>query len=162
TCSRRSNGDASQIRTRSPRSSQRRPTFACSACSAFQRPFMLALIPLLPFLGFLVNASLGRRINKGVSGAVACGAMIGAFLVSVVVASRVIGAPEGADAIVTDLGDWITSGDFRVGLTLLADPLSTVMLLVITGIGSLIHIYSTAYMHEETSPEYARYFSYLN
>src|SRR4029077_8351010 len=54
------------------------------------------------------------------------------------------------------------AGDFSVGFTLALDPLSTVMILVVTGIGSLIHVYSTAYMHEETSPEYARYFSYLN
>ncbi len=57
---------------------------------------------------------------------------------------------------------WITSGAFRADFTLLLDPLSAMMILVVTGIGSLIHIYSTAYMHEETPPEYARYFSYLN
>src|SRR6185295_11884278 len=57
---------------------------------------------------------------------------------------------------------WITSGDFSVGFTLRLDPLSAVMILVVSGIGSLIHIYSTAYMHEETDSEYARYFSYLN
>jgi NADH-quinone oxidoreductase subunit L len=57
---------------------------------------------------------------------------------------------------------WITSGDFTAAFTLRLDPLSSVMILVVTGIGALIHIYSTAYMHEETDSEYARYFSYLN
>ena len=57
---------------------------------------------------------------------------------------------------------WIASGDFVIDLAFRLDPLSAVMILVITGIGSLIHIYSTAYMHEETDSEYARYFSYLN
>jgi NADH-quinone oxidoreductase subunit L len=57
---------------------------------------------------------------------------------------------------------WIASGDFVLDLAFRLDPLSAVMILVITGIGSLIHIYSTAYMHEETDGEYARYFSYLN
>jgi NADH-quinone oxidoreductase subunit L len=57
---------------------------------------------------------------------------------------------------------WIAAGAFRADFTLLLDPLSAVMILVVTGIGSLIHIYSTAYMHDETPPEYARYFSYLN
>jgi len=57
---------------------------------------------------------------------------------------------------------WIASGDFVVDLALRVDPLASVMILVITGIGSLIHIYSTAYMHEESDWEYARYFSYLN
>src|SRR5262245_13427225 len=123
---------------------------------------MLILIPLLPFVGFLINAFLGRRLSKGVSGAVACAAMIGAFLVSAVAGWRVIGAGEHDSAIVNEVYNWISSGDFSVGFTLALDPLSTVMILVVTGIGSLIHIYSTAYMHEETSAEYARYFSYLN
>src|SRR6185503_8512596 len=57
---------------------------------------------------------------------------------------------------------WIASGEFRLDVTFLVDPLSAVMLLVITGIGSLIHIYSTAYMHDEVDSEFARYFSYLN
>src|SRR5262245_16467852 len=123
---------------------------------------MLILIPLLPFVGFLINAFLGRRLSKGVSGAVACAAMIGAFLVSAVAGWRVIGAGEHDSAIVNEVYNWIASGDLSVGFTLALDPLSTVMILVVTGIGSLIHIYSTAYMHEESSSEYARYFSYLN
>ena len=57
---------------------------------------------------------------------------------------------------------WIRSGDFALDLTFRLDPLAAVMILVITGIGSLIHIYSTAYMHEETDADYARFFSYLN
>jgi NADH-quinone oxidoreductase subunit L len=123
---------------------------------------MLALIPLLPFVGFLVNAGLGRRFSKGVSGGIACAAMIGAFLVSVASSWRIITAGEHGTAIVNEVYNWIAAGDFSVGFTLALDPLSTVMILVVTGIGSLIHVYSTAYMHEETSSEYARYFSYLN
>ena len=57
---------------------------------------------------------------------------------------------------------WIASGDLTVDLAFRLDPLSAVMILVITGIGSLIHIYSTAYMHDERDSEFARYFSYLN
>ena len=57
---------------------------------------------------------------------------------------------------------WIASGDFVVDLTLRLDPLAAVMILVVTGIGALIHIYSTAYMHDEVDSEFARYFSYLN
>src|SRR5213075_2047581 len=70
--------------------------------------------------------------------------------------------PAEDRAIAPPAFTWITSGDFSVGLTLRLDPLSTVMILVISGIGSLIHVYSTAYMHEEADSEYARYFSYLN
>jgi NADH-quinone oxidoreductase subunit L len=123
---------------------------------------MLLLIPLLPFLGFLVNASFGRRLSKAVSGALACGAMAGSFAVALVAVVRLIGLPEDARAITNRVFSWITSGDFTASFTLRLDPLSSVMILVITGIGLLIHVYSTAYMHEESDSEFARYFSYLN
>src|SRR5919201_549336 len=123
---------------------------------------MLLLIPLLPFLGFLVNASFGRRLTKGAAGAVACGAMILSFVVSVAAVFRLVSYDPESRAIVQSVYDWITSGDLTVPLTLRLDPLSAVMILVVTGIGSLIHVYSTAYMHEERDAEYARYFSYLN
>jgi NADH-quinone oxidoreductase subunit L len=123
---------------------------------------MLALIPLFPFVGFLLNAFLGRRISKAASGALACGAMIASFGVAVVAVWSLVGLPPQSRAITQPVFDWITSGDFDVSVALRVDPLSAVMILVVTGIGALIHIYSTAYMHEETDPEYARYFSYLN
>src|SRR3954468_8783476 len=121
---------------------------------------MLLLIPLLPFLGFLINAGLGRRLPKSVSGGVACLAMVGAFGVSV--AAALAGGQAAGHAIQQTVFNWIPSGDLQIPFALRVDPLSTVMILVITGIGSLIHIYSTAYMLEETDAEYARYFSYLN
>src|SRR5213075_2779373 len=70
--------------------------------------------------------------------------------------------PAEDRAIAPPAFTWITSGDFSVAFTLQGDHLSAVMILVVSGIGSLIHVYSTAYMHEETDSEYARYFSYLN
>jgi len=121
---------------------------------------VLALIPLLPLAGFLVNAFLGKRLPKSVSGGVACLAMLAAFAVSVSAVLTMRGTPDRA--IEQTVFTWITSGDLNIGASFRVDPLSSVMILVITGIGSLIHIYSTAYMHEETDSEYARYFSYLN
>ena len=123
---------------------------------------MLLLIPLIPFVGFLLNASFGRRISKGASGAVACGAMAGAFVVALASVWKLVALPVESRAIVNTVFTWIASGDFTAAFTLRLDPLSSVMILVITGIGTLIHIYSTAYMHEESDSEYARYFSYLN
>ncbi len=123
---------------------------------------MLLLIPLLPLVGFLVNASLGRRLSKAAAGAVACGAMVASFAVSLTAVVRLVAMPPESRAIVERVFRWITSGDFDLGFTLRLDPLGAVMILVVSGIGSLIHIYSTAYMHEESDPEYARYFSYLN
>ena len=121
---------------------------------------MLLLIPLLPFVGFLVNASLGRRLPKSVSGGVACLAIIASFAVSVLSVMAVQSAADGF--LEATAFNWMASGDLQIPLTLRLDHLSSLMILVITGIGSLIHIYSTGYMHEESDGEYARYFSYLN
>jgi NADH-quinone oxidoreductase subunit L len=123
---------------------------------------MLLLIPLLPLIGFLINAALGRRISKPASGAVACGAIGASFLVALTTVWRLVSMPVESRAIVDHVFTWISSGRFTAAFSLRVDPLSSVMILVITGIGTLIHIYSTAYMHEETDSEYARYFSYLN
>ena len=121
---------------------------------------MLLLIPLLPFLGFLVNAFLGRRLPKSVSGGVACLAIIGSFAVSVLSVMAVQSATDGF--LEATAFNWMASGDLQIPLKLRLDHLSSLMIMVITGIGSLIHIYSTGYMHEESDSEYARYFSYLN
>jgi NADH-quinone oxidoreductase subunit L len=118
---------------------------------------MLLLIPLLPFLGFLINAFLGRRLPKSVSGGIACLAMIAAFVISAVAFLGM--QPGGTQQTVFN---WIPSGDLQIPFALRVDPLAGLMILIVTGIGSLIHIYSTAYMHDETDGEFARYFSYLN
>jgi NADH-quinone oxidoreductase subunit L len=123
---------------------------------------MLALIPLFPLLGFAINASMGRRLPKAVSGGLASLVMLASFAVSVMVVWQLANQAPPQRLIEQTLYTWIASGDFVLDLTLRVDPLAAVMILVITGIGSLIHIYSTAYMHEESDPEYARYFSYLN
>src|SRR5712691_4122382 len=123
---------------------------------------MLLFIPLLPLLGFLVNAGFGRRVSKAAAGAIACGAMAGSFAVALLGVWRLVALPPDSRAIVGQVFTWISSGDFTAAFALRLDPLSSVMILVVTGIGWLIHVYSTAYMHEETDPEYARYFSYLN
>jgi NADH-quinone oxidoreductase subunit L len=118
---------------------------------------LLAII-LLPLLGFVLNAMLGRRLSKGVSGAIACGAIIAAFGVSVAAVSRLFGGGPFEQSVF----NWIPSGDLQIPFALRLDSLSAVMILVVSGVGSLIHIYSTGYMHEESDSEYARYFSYLN
>jgi len=121
---------------------------------------MLLLIPLLPFLGFLVNAFVGRRLSKSVSGGLACLAILASFAVSALSVWTLLGTPSGA---LDQVGfTWMSSGRLHVPFSLRLDHLSALMILVVTGIGSLIHIYSTGYMHEETDGEYARYFSYLN
>ena len=123
---------------------------------------MFALIPLLPFAGFLVNAFVGKRLPKSVSGGLATGVMAISFVIAVMQVLALAGMPPENRQINQTLFTWITAGDFSLDLALRLDALSAVMILVITGIGSLIHLYSTSYMHDETDPEFARYFSYLN
>ena len=123
---------------------------------------LLFLIPLLPFAGFLVNAFFGKRLPKAVSGSVAVSAITGSFLVSAAASWALLQMEPAARGFTQKLFTWIPSGDLQVPFALRLDPLAMVMILVVSGIGSLIHLYSTAYMHEENDSEYARYFSYLN
>ena len=123
---------------------------------------MLALIPLFPFVGFLVNAFFGRRLPKAVSGGVACLAMVGSFGAALASVWAMLDQPGPVRAVEQVVYTWMASGDFVIPVAFRVDPLASVMVLVVTGIGTLIHVYSTAYMQEETDSEYARYFSYLN
>jgi NADH-quinone oxidoreductase subunit L len=123
---------------------------------------VLSLIPLFPLVGFLINASIGKRLSKGVSGGLACLVMLASFAVSAAGVWQLVGMAPGTRDVVENVYTWIASGDFVINLAFRLDPLSAVMILVVTGVGSLIHIYSTSYMHEETDSEFARYFSYLN
>ena len=121
---------------------------------------LLALIPLLPLLGFVINASLGRRLPRSASGTVACAAMIGSFAVAAFAGWLQVSShgPYYEATYYT----WLPSGDLQVPLRFRLDNLAVLMTLIITGIGSLIHIYSVGYMHDEPPSEFARYFSYLN
>src|SRR6476646_1141949 len=121
----------------------------------------LLLIPLLPLAGFVVNASFGRRLSKSLSGGLACAVMIASFAVSSWLVWGLLGA-GAPHAIESTVFEWIASGNLHVPFALRLDHLSALMILVVSGIGSLIHIYSSGYMHEEPAGEYARYFSYVN
>ncbi len=125
---------------------------------------MLLLIPLIPFLGFLINATIGRRWPKSLSGGVATAAMGLSFGVAAMQVWHLwhLEPVHGVRAIEQTVFTWLQSDTLTIPLAFRIDPLSSLMILVITGIGSLIHLYSTEYMHEETDSEFARYFSYLN
>src|SRR5690349_658085 len=85
-----------------------------------------------------------------------------AFIISVMQVMTLAGMPPESRQISYHLFNWISVGEFSLDFMFRLDALSAVMILVVTGIGSLIHLYSTSYMHEETDPDYARFFSYLN
>ena len=125
---------------------------------------MLPLIPFFPLAGFLFNATIGRRLSKNVSGLVATGAMGLSFGVSAAAVWRLLQLEPvgGVRAFEDTVFTWISSGGLEIPLSFRLDPLSALMILIVSGIGALIHLYSTAYMHDETDSEFARYFSYLN
>jgi NADH-quinone oxidoreductase subunit L len=125
-----------------------------------QPMLFLPLIPLLPFLGFLVNGLLGRRLPKGLVSAVALGAPLAAFLIVARAAFMVWSGSLALPVVEQNAPEWITAGALHISFTFALDQLTLIMLLVITGVGFLIHIYSVGYMaHEEG---YWRYFAYLN
>jgi len=113
------------------------------------------LIPALPLAGALLNMLFGRAIGRRAHW-IAVPALAGAFLAACAVFVRV----WGGETIHTTLFRWIVAGDFETSVSALVDPLASVMLLVITGVGFLIHLYSVGYMHADEG--YARYFAYLN
>jgi NADH-quinone oxidoreductase subunit L len=115
----------------------------------------LWLIPVLPLAGFLINGIFGRRFSKAAINVIA----IGSVALSFAWALRTVLA-LGDTPLSEHYFDWIVAGDFRVGCDFALDRLTAVMLLVVTGVGSLIHIYSTGYMEHESG--YYRFFAYLN
>jgi NADH-quinone oxidoreductase subunit L len=118
----------------------------------------LFLIPLLPFLGFLVNGLMGARMPRRFVSFVACGSSALAALIAFL-AFRELLVAEGR-VLSLSLGDWIRVGELKAPFAFVLDRLSGVMVLVVTGIGTLIHVYSTGYMRDD--PGYPRFFAYLN
>jgi len=117
----------------------------------------LWLIPFLPLAGAAINGFTGRRTSKTVQSAVAIGSVLLSFLW--VVKTLMVLMPL-EERYVEHYFTWMASGMLQVGVDFAVDRLTAVMLCVVTGIGTLIHIYATGYMHEEEG--YYRFFAYLN
>ncbi|HEY3282069.1 MAG TPA: NADH-quinone oxidoreductase subunit L, partial [Armatimonadota bacterium] len=114
---------------------------------------LIWLIPLLPFLGALVNGLLGTRLPRSVSGWLGVLTVAASFALAIFLVS-------GGHAGESKLYEWLPLGDFQVPMALRLDALSSLMILVVTGVGFLIHVYSLGYMaHDERFP---RFFTYLN
>ncbi len=119
---------------------------------------LVYLVPLFPLIGFLINGLARNSLSKGMTSVIGSGVILASFVVSILLFLQV---KEG-NAVTVTLFDFINTGKLSIPFSFQVDQLSSIFLLVITGVGFLIHLYSTAYMHEESNAHFARYFAYLN
>ncbi len=121
---------------------------------------LLAWIPGLPLAAVLVNLLLGDRLGKKGTAWLACGAVVAAFALALRAVLQLAALPEHERHLSEVAWTWMRVGTFSVDVAFLLDPLSAVMVLIVTGVGSLIHIYATGYMSHD--PSFRRFFLYLN
>ncbi|MEO6131216.1 MAG: NADH-quinone oxidoreductase subunit L, partial [Saprospiraceae bacterium] len=107
-------------------------------------------------MGFLINGLLGRFLPKGSAGWIGSGVVLASF-VCVAYVFRVVGIH---DLIQIDLFNWIAVSGLDISFGLQIDPLTLIMMLVVTGVGFLIHLYSIGYMHDDEG--FTRFFTYMN
>ena len=116
------------------------------------------LIPLFPLLGFLINGLGRKQLSKTLAGLIGSGVILASFIISVWVFFNV----KSGNQHVAHYFNFINIESLKIGFDFQVDQLTSIFLLIITGVGFLIHVYSTSYMHEEDSKDFAKYFSYLN
>ena len=116
------------------------------------------LIPVLPLIGFIINGAGRNVLSKGISGFIGSGVVLASFLLSVYVFIQV----KNGNTHVAHYFNFINIDSLKIAFDFKLDQLSSLFLLIITGVGFLIHVYSTSYMHEEPAKDFAKYFAYLN
>lgn len=118
------------------------------------------LLLAFPVAGLLINLTFGSRMKESAIGWIASGAVMASFVVGLGLFFALLGLHGEERAVTLHLWEWITVGSFAVPMALLIDPLSITMTLVVTGVGSLIHIYAMGYMHGDE--RFQRFFVYMN
>ncbi len=113
------------------------------------------LIPIFPLVGFLITGLGGKKLPKSISGTIASLMVFASFVLTVMCFFQFSGQP-----VTLDCFDWISSGSLSIPFSFMVDQLSLIMLLIITGVGFLIHVYSIGYMKDDE--DFSRFFSYLN
>ncbi|HEY2931060.1 MAG TPA: proton-conducting transporter membrane subunit, partial [Acidobacteriota bacterium] len=121
---------------------------------------LLFLIPIFPLVGAAVNGLLGKRLPGRIISLVSCGLVALSFLIAVGSFWSLLGMTPAERSFVQTLYTWISAGTFQSRFSLLLDPLSATMILIVTGVGFLIHVYATGYMAGDGG--YYRFFAYLN
>ncbi len=121
---------------------------------------LIGTLILSPFIGFLINGVGFRKFSNKFSGSIATVAVVISFISSLMLVSELISLPEEQRRIAVDFFSWMKLGNLNVNFGFVVDQISAIMILVITGVGSLIHLFSIGYMSHDARP--AKYFSYLN
>jgi len=120
---------------------------------------LVYLVPLFPLIGFLINGLFWKRMPKTLGGVIGCVAILASFCVSLGIFFEVK-SPSFQGPVIVHLFDFIQSGKLLIPFSFQVDALSALFLLIITGVGFLIHVYSTSYMHHDEGM--VKYFAYLN
>lgn len=119
---------------------------------------LIGLVPLFPLVGFLINGFFGKKMGKGLSGVIASLSIAASLVLSALIFNELQSIP--GKSVVVNLFSWINADTLNVPFSFLVDQLSSIFLLIITGIGLLIHIYSVGYMSHDEG--FSRFFTYLN
>jgi NADH-quinone oxidoreductase subunit L len=121
---------------------------------------LIALLLLSPLLGFVINGIRYKKHSANLSGSIATIAVAISFISSIILVIDLIGMPVESRRIAVDFFQWISVDKFQINVGFVVDQISAIMILIITGVGSLIHLFSIGYMHHDKGV--SRYFSYLN
>lgn len=121
---------------------------------------LIAILLLSPLVGFVLNGVRFRSSNYILAGSIATGAVFVSFICSVVLMIDLVSAPVDQRRLAANFFEWIAVGSFKVNAGFVVDQISSIMILIITGVGSLIHLFSIGYMHHDKGV--TKYFAYLN
>lgn len=121
---------------------------------------LISILILTPLVGFFINGLRWKSENCKLAGTIATSAIFISFLAAVTLVAKLIKLPEAERQFTAHFFDWIHVGSFQANAAFLVDQISAVMILIITGVGTLIHLFSMGYMSHDKRP--AKYFAYLN
>lgn len=121
---------------------------------------LMALVILSPLVGFLINGLRYKKHSGNVAGSIATGAVAISFISSILLVVDVIAMPPESRRIAVSFFEWMAVDKFKINAGFVVDQISSIMILIITGVGTLIHLFSIGYMHHDKGV--AKYFSYLN
>lgn len=121
---------------------------------------LMAILILAPLVGFLINGLRYKKHSANTAGIIATGMSLISFICSIILVIQLVQLAPESRKIAVQFFDWISMSDLKINMGFLLDPISAIMILIITGVGTLIHLFSIGYMHHDSGA--AKYFSYLN